>query len=328
MTRRTFVRRKKTAEEALPTPPEPTEPEPAPAPEPVPAKAPPREPAFDADALEELARMDSDAFAAAMAGLPGQGGRRGPQNGDEVEGVVVGFTDKSIFVDIGGKAEATLDREELPEAQVGDTVHARVLASGERGVRLGIKLRGADAREHLETAREAGVPVEGRVVERNKGGFVVELAGVRAFCPVSRIDPRPGEDLDVWVGRTLTFRIVEIKARDVVVDRRKLVEEEEALAAEKAWGRLAAGQKKTGRVDSVHDFGAFVTVDGVRGLVPRSALGETELKSGEEIEVRVERVDRQRERLSLSLGRAPARGLPQDTGSLGTFADLFAKAKK
>ncbi|MCP4809726.1 MAG: S1 RNA-binding domain-containing protein [Proteobacteria bacterium] len=327
MTRRTFVRRPKVVDAEAPAA-ESEEAVAEPTAEPVIARPEPREPAFDAGALEELAGMTADDFAAAMDGMSPAGGRARHEVGDEAQGIVVGLSDRSVFVDIGAKAEATIDREELPDAAMGESVTARVLASGERGIRLGIRLRGAEVKEHLVAAKDSAIPIEGRVTERNKGGFVVDLSGVRAFCPVSRIDPRPGEDLDVWIGRTLSFRVVEIGARDVVVDRRKLVEEERAIEAEKTWGTLAEGQRKTGRVESVHDFGVFVEVNGIKGLVPKGELGETELTPGEEIQVRIARVDRQRERLSLSLGQAPARGLQPAAGSLGTFADLFAQAKK
>ena len=301
----------------------PTEtPEPAP-----PRKSPVSEAVIDADALEALASMDGDDFARAMAGLAPSPSRQRLSPGDEVEGRVVGFSDSDAFVDVGGKAEATIALEDLGEVEVGDTIQATVLQVGGRGLRLGKRLRGGEAREHLDAALASGVPLEGRVVERNKGGYVVEVGSLRGFCPVSRIDPRPGVDLDAWIGRTLSFRVVELKGRDVVLDRRVLEEEARAEKAESLWRELAQGQKRQGVVDGVQDFGVFVDLGGVRGLVPRSELGEQSLRPGEEVEVRVTSVDHARGRVGLSLaGERPVAASPEV--HMGSMAAAFEKARK
>lgn len=320
---RVLRRRRKTTETAPET--EVSE-ESVPEPTPVERKAHVREPTIDSDALEQLLWMDEEEFARAMDGSASPRRRRF-EPGDEVEGTVVGFSDADIFVDIGGKAEATLAREELTEVAVGDKVTALVLSAGHRGVRLGKRLRGSEAREHLDAALESGVPMEGRVVERNKGGFVVEMGSLRGFCPTSRIDPRPGVDLDAWVGRTLSFRVVEVKGRDIVLDRRSIAEEEAKVRAEALWRELAVGQRRSGVVETLHDFGLFVDLGGVRGLVPARELGEHPPKSGETVEVRVDRLDQARERVSLSLGASQPVTNSTDV-NLGSMADAFARAKK
>ena len=166
---------------------------------PLPGQDPVREPTIDAGALEQLAAMDDDAFARAMAGLAPPPSRRQLAPGDEVEGHIVGFSDTDAFIDIGAKSEASIAREDIGDAALGDSVTATVLEITSRGVRIGKRLRGGDALLHLEAAMASGVPVEGRVVERNKGGFVVAIGSLRAFCPVSRIAVRPGDDLDAWL---------------------------------------------------------------------------------------------------------------------------------
>ena len=298
-----------------------------PDPAPIVSKPDVREPAIDSAALEQLADMDGDAFAQAMSGMAPAPSRVRHQPGDQVEGHVVGFSDNDAFVDIGAKSEATIAREDIGDVAVGDAITATVLDIGHRGVRLGKRLRGGDALEHLEAALASGVPLEGRVVERNTGGFVVEIGSLRAFCPVSRIDPKPGTDLDAWIGRTLSFRVAELRGRDVVLDRRKLVEEELLVQAAALWREMATGQKRSGVAESQHDFGLFVDLGGVRGLVPASELGENVPKSGETVEVTVTRLDPGRGRVSLSLsGQRPVVDTPKV--NLGSMAAAFARAKK
>ena len=105
------------------------------------------------------------------------------------------------------------------------------------------------------------------------GRLTVQLGTVKAFCPVSQIDRIPDTDLDRYVGRTLDFRVVEIRDRDVVVSHRAIAEESVAEQAQAFWQRAAVGDQVSGVVVAVKDFGAFVDVDGVRGLVPRRELG-------------------------------------------------------
>ena len=152
------------------------------------------------------------------------------ETGQMVKGVVVLISRDVVFVDIGGKGEATMDLAELQDedgqltVEVGATVEA-VVVSTSGGVTLSHKLaRGAATRRQLEAAYRAQLPVEGRVEKANKGGYEVSVGGQRAFCPISQIDTGFTSDPEVHVGQLYTFRIIEYKAegKDLVISRRAI----------------------------------------------------------------------------------------------------------
>ncbi|MED5373664.1 MAG: S1 RNA-binding domain-containing protein [Myxococcota bacterium] len=267
----------------------------------------PKKELFDEDALAELANMDADAFAQAMGGVF-TGKPQRFNNGDRIRGRVVGESERYWLLDIGDKAEAVLSKEERATAEIGEEIEAFVMGRDELGLRVGTKLVGAGAREHLEDAAESGIPLEGRVVARNAGGFTIEVAGQKAFCPVSHIDLAAGGDLDRFVGRSVTVKILEIRGRDVVVSARAWQEEQRAEVAEKQWATLREGDSLTGTVRRLANFGAFVDVGGIDGLLPRSEISwdraakvEELLSVGQQVEVRVLSIDPLAKKLSLSL---------------------------
>ena len=343
---RVFRRRPKTASEPLPelpqapsAPPQPTESD-------LSTPAPTRdEPALDTQGLEDLASMSMEDFAAAMDGIvpTARGQRYSP--GDAVSGVVVRVGAHDLFVDLGGKSEATLSREEAPDAQRGDRVEAFVLRAGDE-LRLCKKLSARHATEGLEAALESGIPMDGRVTERNTGGFVVELGGARAFCPVSQIDHRPQGDLDAYVGQTLAFKVLELRGRDVVVGRREIAAEEAAHRTEELWATLKPGAVLEGTVASIQDYGAFIELGGIQGLAHKSELSWDRraktadlVELGQKVSVRVITVDRGANKVGLGLvdklgepgegqQAQPRSARTQPKGGMGTFAAAFAKAKK
>ena len=264
---------------------------------------PPR-PTLDGDALlAELEGLDQGAFAALLsAGSPTE-----LEAGEEVTGTVVRVTADTIFVDIGAKSEAWLALAELEGQPVhaGERLTARVLGTGGQGVRLTRRLSGAAGPEALEAAMEAGIPVQGRVTDRNTGGFVVALGSTRAFCPVSHIDRHPDNDLDTYVGRTMTFKVLEVRGRDVVVSHRAVAQEEVAAQAAELWTTLKPGAELEGVVTGVKPYGAFVDVGGITGLVHTSELGwsrtETALVAGQRVQVHVVEIDPEAGRLGLSM---------------------------
>jgi small subunit ribosomal protein S1 len=153
---------------------------------------------------------DSEDFAALFARHEAQ---RALEKGQVVKGRVIQITAEHVFVDVGGKGEAWIDRAELVDADgrlrvaVGDEVEATVVATGDE-VRLSHRLRqGAQAREALGVAAQTGVPVEGRVAAVIKGGYEVTVGGLRAFCPFSQMDLRRAEPEQEYVGRVLEFRV-------------------------------------------------------------------------------------------------------------------------
>src|SRR5207244_11861374 len=126
----------------------------------------------------------------------------------------------------------------------------------------------------LEQGVAHGIAVEGLVAAENKGGYEVQLGSVRAFCPGSQIDRRRVAGAQ-YVGQRFRFRITKLdpRGRDVVVSRRQLLEEEAAAQAASTWAELREGAVVTGTVSSIRDFGAFVDLGGVEGLIHVSELG-------------------------------------------------------
>jgi small subunit ribosomal protein S1 len=239
------------------------------------------------------------------------------EQGQTIEGTIVAIGPEVAFVDVGGKGEATIDVDELKDADgdidaaVGDRIQA-VVVSTSGGLTLSRKLaRGAASRQQLEDAYQTGLPVEGRVEKAVKGGYEVRIAGLRAFCPFSQIDTVRGTDPATHEGKIYTFRITEYKegGRNLVVSRRALLEEEGRAKAAEIRASLAPGAVITGRVASVREFGAFIDLGGgVQGLLHVSEMGWSRisdpsqvLQPGEEITVKVLQVDEKKEKISLGL---------------------------
>src|SRR5262245_58916470 len=227
---------------------------------------------------------DDDEFARLFAESEGRAtsGAR-IREGDVLRGRVVGIGATTAFVALGGKAEGVLDLEEFRAAdgsialKVGDEIEATVTDDGSRSGSVVLKRtlgRGGRVPGELEQALAQRLPVEGVVTGQNKGGFDVQVAGVRAFCPGSQIDVRRADPAQ-YVGQRLRFFVTRVEGggRNVVVARRPLLEEESAAEAARTWARLAVGAVVQGRVSSLRDFGAFVDLGGIEGLIHVSELG-------------------------------------------------------
>jgi small subunit ribosomal protein S1 len=242
--------------------------------------------------------------------------RRALERGQVVKGRVIQITDEHVFVDVGGKGEAWIDRAELADEQgqlkvkVGDEVEATVVATGDE-IRLSHKLRqGGQAREALAVAAQTGIPVEGKVAGVIKGGYEVTVGGLRAFCPFSQMELRRVESEQEYVGRVLEFRVTKFAegGRNIVVSRRQILEEHAAKAAEETRKKILPDAVLPGTVVSLADFGAFVDLGGLQGLVPMSELSHARterasdrLRVGETVTVKVLRIDEARGKITLSL---------------------------
>src|ERR671922_2980825 len=238
------------------------------------------------------------------------------ERGQVVKGRVIQISDEHVFVDVGGKGEAWIDRAELTDEEgrlkikVGDEIEATVVATGDE-IRLSHPLRpGGQAREALAVAAQTGVPVEGRVAGVIKGGYEVTVGGLRAFCPFSQMELRRVESEQDYVGRVLPFRVTRFAegGRNIVLSRRALLEEEAAKAAEETRKKILPDAVLPGRVVSLADFGAFIDLGGVQGLVPMSELSHARveragdrLRVGETVTVKVLRLDPEKGRITLSL---------------------------
>jgi small subunit ribosomal protein S1 len=243
------------------------------------------------------------------------------ERGQTIEGTIVAIGSEVAFVDVGGKGEATIEIEELKdpdgtlEVAVGDRIQARVVSTA-GGLTLSRRLaRGAATDRQLEDAFHTGLPVEGKVERAVKGGYEVRIARQRAFCPISQIDTVL-TDASAPEGRVYAFRIIEYKegGRNLVVSRRALLEEEQRASAAEVRRRIVAGAVMAGRVASVREFGAFVDLGGgVQGLLHVSEMGwcrvsdtSQVVKPGDEITVKILRVDDDKQKISLGLKQLTA----------------------
>lgn len=239
------------------------------------------------------------------------------KRGQTIEGTIVAIGPEVALVNVGGKGEAQIDVGELKdddgalEVAVGDRIQATVMST-EGGLGLSRKLaRGAATNRQIEDAFRAGLAVEGKIDREVKGGYEVRIGGQRAFCPFSQIDTVRATDPAQHIGRVYSFRIIEYKdgGKNLVVSRRALLEEEQRANAAEMRRSIAVGDVLTGRVTSVPAFGAFVDLGaGVQGLLHVSEMAwsrvadPTQIVSpGQEITVKVLRVDEDKQRISLGL---------------------------
>lgn len=237
--------------------------------------------------------------------------------GQAIEGTVVAIGPDTSLVNVGGKGEAVIETADLKDHEndlefaVGDRIQAIVIGTT-GGITLSRKgIRGAASLLQLENAYQAGLSVEGKIEREVKGGYEVRVAGQRGFCPFSQIDTVRATDPAQHIGQAYAFRIIEFKegGKNLVVSRRALLEDEQKAGAAVLRQSLAVGDTVTGRVASVREFGAFVDLGaGVQGLLHVSEMGWSRVtdpgsvvKVGEEITVRVLRVDNDGERIALGL---------------------------
>lgn len=239
------------------------------------------------------------------------------QTGQIVKGSVIQIGEDSIFVDVRDKGEGIIARAELEnedgslQVEVGDEVEATVLST-EGEIRLSRKLlKGMRARQQLEAAFSHGLPVEGTVSAVIKGGYEVMVGGLRAFCPFSQMDIRRVESSDAFLNQTLEFRVTRYadNGRNIVVSRRRLLEEAVAKEAEEVRKKIVPDAVLPGTVTSLTDFGAFVDLGGgIQGLVHVSELSHSRtvkpadlLTSGQSVNVKVLKVSEQTGKISLSM---------------------------
>jgi small subunit ribosomal protein S1 len=241
--------------------------------------------------------------------------------GDVVTGHVVRIDNDEVLVDIGYKSEGVIPASELSirksvdpsdEVQLGEEVDALVLTKEDQDGRLILSKKRArfeKAWRRIEAAAESGEPVEGAVIEVVKGGLIIDL-GVRGFLPASLVDIRRVPNLDEYMGQAIECKVIELNRsrNNVVLSRRAVLEEQRKEDRERILDRLQPGQVVEGTISNIVDFGAFVDLDGIDGLIHISELSWSHvnhpseiLSIGSEVSVKVLDIDRQRQRISLGL---------------------------
>ncbi len=240
------------------------------------------------------------------------------QSGQKVTARILKISSECLFIDTGHKGEGVIDLKEFVDqdgtvtVQEGDEITAYFLSSSRGEMRFTTRVGGSGSgTARLEQAWQAGVPVEGQVEKEIKGGYEVKLAGsVRAFCPFSQMSLRRVDNPESFVGNRLSFRITDFseKGRNIVVSRRVLLEEEQQQLKARTLAGLSEGMRIGGTVTSLRDFGAFVDLGGLEGLIPLSELGWSRVKDvrdvlavGQQVQVVVKTIDREKDKISLSL---------------------------
>jgi small subunit ribosomal protein S1 len=268
-------------------------------------------------------------FAAAERSNAGAPRRSKLRPGDRVRGKIISLGGETVFVELeNGQGEGMLDLVELRDtkgqllAKVGDTVDAVVAeAAGARSRMLVLRRslgRGAGGVAELAQAFQHGIPVEGTVTGVNKGGVEVTVAGTRAFCPVSQLELRHVEDPGSFVGQKLLFRITRFEEEDrrgpnIVLSRRAVLEEESRTKAAETRAKLTVGSVVSGVVTALKDYGAFIDLGGVEGMLHVSEIGFRRvarpadvLSVGQHVSVQIIKIERKNdarksEQIALSL---------------------------
>jgi small subunit ribosomal protein S1 len=243
------------------------------------------------------------------------------EEGEVVTGHVVRIDKDEVLVDIGYKSEGVIPANELSirksvdpheEVTLGEEVDALVLTKEDQDGRLIMSKKRArfeKAWRRIEAAAESGEAVEGTVIEVVKGGLIIDL-GVRGFLPASLVDIRRVPNLDEYLGTKIETKVIELNRsrNNVVLSRRAVLEEERKEVRQQILDRLQPGLVVEGQISNIVDFGAFVDLDGIDGLIHISELSWSHvnhpseiLAIGDTVQVKVLDIDRDRQRISLGL---------------------------
>ncbi|MCW3017708.1 MAG: rpsA [Solirubrobacterales bacterium] len=246
---------------------------------------------------------------------------RAIEEGEVVTGNLVRIDKDEVLVDIGSKSEGVIPANELSirkavdpndEVHLGEEVDAIVMTKEDQDGRLIMSKKRArfeKAWRRIETAAESGEPVEGTVIEVVKGGLIIDL-GVRGFLPASLVDIRRVPNLDEYMGTKIETKVIELNRsrNNVVLSRRAVLEEERKEVRQQILDRLQPGLVVEGQISNIVDFGAFVDLDGIDGLIHISELSWSHvnhpseiLNIGDTVKVKVLDIDRDRQRISLGL---------------------------
>ncbi|MGB0272415.1 MAG: 30S ribosomal protein S1 [Opitutales bacterium] len=235
--------------------------------------------------------------------------------GSIIKGTIIEIRPTEVVVDIGGKSEGIIHANEfvdISELQVGSEIEVFLEKLEDREGNPVVSFDKAEQKKNWEKIVEnceEGSIIPGRVRSKVKGGLIVSI-GVDSFLPASQIDVQPPKNLDQYVGQTYDFKVVKINLdrKNIVVSRRELIEEQRMEKRRSLLEQVKPGDKRRGQVKNITDYGAFVDLDGLDGLlhITDMSWGRIQhpsemVKQGEEIEVVIIEIDRERERVSLGL---------------------------
>jgi len=238
--------------------------------------------------------------------------------GEKIRAVVVKVTDEWVFIDFGGKSEGyiavseVIDEDGNPKVAEGESLEAYFLSAADSEYLFTTRIgRGASGRLHVQAAYENGIPVEGRVESETKGGYRVQIAGkIRGFCPYSQSGATLDPETVIEAGSSFSFKIIEMdpEGRNIVLSRKAVLEEQLREQVEAFKDTIEEGMTVRGTISSIRDFGAFIKVGPIEGLIPVSEVArgrveriEDELTIGGEVEVRVMKLDWDAGRFSFSI---------------------------
>jgi len=238
--------------------------------------------------------------------------------GEKIEATIVKITQDWIFLDLGGKSEGYMDRKELADEEgnlsvkEGDSLTAYFLSSKHNEKLFTTRIgTGDSARTHIEEVWRNGIPIEGVVEKEIKGGFDIKLVGdMRGFCPYSQMDIQRVDNAKDYIGRRLSFRITEYgeRGRNIILSSRAILEEQKKKEGEALKTTLNEGMIVKGTVVSIRDFGAFLDIGGLQGLLPISEICwdrvediHERLSIGQTLDVAITKLDWQNNRISFSL---------------------------
>ncbi|MFM1833018.1 MAG: ribosomal protein, partial [Planctomycetota bacterium] len=236
--------------------------------------------------------------------------------GTILEGKVIGFAGDYVVIDVGLKSEGLVDKQEFDEAaadlQIGDTVEVLLESTEDESGAVVLSKRKADrirGWEQILRTRAEGDVVEGKCMRKIKGGLLIDI-GVPVFLPASQVDIRRPSDIGEFIGRNVRAVILKIdeERRNIVISRRKLVEEEREEAKRSLLGNISEGDIVKGRVTNIADFGAFIDLGGIDGLLHITDMSwgrvnhpSEMVRIGQEIEVKILNIDRDKEKIALGL---------------------------
>ena len=208
-----------------------------------------------------------------------------------IDGTIINLTDREAIIDIGGKSEGVISLNEFrynPELKVGDTVEVLIDQHEDRTGQLVLshrKARSIRSWDRVNSAHDNEEIVNGFVKCRTKGGMIVDVFGIEAFLPGSQIDVKPIRDYDVYVGKTMEFKVVKINHdfKNVVVSHKALIEADIELQKKEIIGKLEKGQVLEGAVKNITSYGVFIDLGGVDGLIHITDLSWSRINHPNEI---------------------------------------------